>query len=259
MMKPTTVQERNLYATWRTWLVLAMLVLAMGCALPLLPDVLWQIFQEIDNQLLLACNYDGGFVIDQFWFAFSSFRTWIPLMIVLGLELFLACDGSWRKRLLFLVCLVLMLTLLDQLSSGVIKHFVARPRPSHDPAICGLLHYVNGYHGGRYGFVSGHATNIAGLATWLCLIFRRPLTRLAFGVFAVMLCYSRMYLGVHYPSDILCGALLGFTIAYLLFRLMRRWFTFSTDGRTPLLNTTMVITVIVIMAHSAFMMLGLGL
>ncbi|MGI6231740.1 MAG: phosphatase PAP2 family protein [Prevotella sp.] len=206
---------------------------------------------RIDRTLMLGLNNDEGQWMDQFWYAYSSFDAWTVAMAVIALTLWRKCKGCCRQRLLFLLTVVLLFVLLDQLSSGLIKPLAGRLRPSHDPVIAPLLHYVNGYHGGRYGFVSGHATNIAGLATWLCLLFRDRLSRTVFILFAAALCYSRIYLGVHYPGDILCGALLGFTLSYAIFRIVSRYFSFQTNRRPRLLLYTIGLTVVVLFVYSA--------
>ena len=85
-----------------------------------------------------------------------------------------------------------------------------------------MLHYVNDYHGGKFGFVSGHATNTVGIAVFLGLIFHSRLIRWSLFFFALFMCYSRIYLGVHYPGDIICGSLMGALGAWATVCLLRR-------------------------------------
>ena len=180
-----------------------------------------------DQQLMLWLNFKGSSLTDQFWFGYSRLLTWIPMMVVVVGSFLCRCKGCKRNKVAFLLCTVLLLVVLDQLSSSIIKPLVGRLRPSHDPAVCELLHYVGGYRGGRYGFVSGHAANIVGLATWLFLTFRNKITRIIILAFALLMCYSRIYLGVHYPGDVICGAALGATIAIFIARYQRRHFPLS--------------------------------
>ena len=115
-----------------------------------------------------------------------------------------------------------MVAVLDQISSSLIKPLVARLRPSHTPLVANMLHYVNDYHGGKFGFVSGHATNTVGIAVFLGLIYHSRLIRWSLFFFALFMCYSRIYLGVHYPGDIICGALMGALGAWATVCLLRR-------------------------------------
>lgn len=110
-----------------------------------------------------------------------------------------------------------MLTILlaDQVSSGLMKPYFERLRPCHNPELEGLL-YVYGRCGGLYGFVSSHAANTFGVATFLTLILRKKQKGIKWlFLYAVIVSYSRIYLGVHYPLDVLFGALVGVLSAYL--------------------------------------------
>lgn len=104
----------------------------------------------------------------------------------------------------------LTILLADQITSSIMKPYFARLRPSHDPALNGLLHLVNGYKGGLYGFASGHAANTFGIATFFWLLFRSRYNWIGLlFLWAVAVTYTRLYLGVHYPSDILVGGTIG--------------------------------------------------
>jgi len=184
-----------------------------------------------DKQTMLMLNFKGSAMTDQFWYGYSHMNAWTPLIVTAVASVVYFHPGTWKDKLLLLLSIAILITVLDQVSSSVIKPLTARLRPSHDPSICYLLHYVNDYHGGNFGFVSGHATNIVGITTVLCHIFRNRLTRFTLCLFAVMMCYSRIYLGVHFPGDILCGALLGFTIASLAMRWFgKRMRIYATDS-----------------------------
>ena len=116
----------------------------------------------------------------------------------------------------------LLIVVTDQFSSSFCKPFFHRFRPTHDPDIMYMVDMVNGYRGGWYGFFSSHASNTFGLALFLSLLFRNWRSTLVLLCWASLSSYSRIYLGVHYPGDILCGALLGAVGAWLTIRLLRR-------------------------------------
>lgn len=159
---------------------------------------------------------------DSFMWIYSNKFTWIPLAIVaLGVFIY---KVKWQHALLFVLCTALLFTLCDQLSAGVIKPIFERYRPTHHPDFENSVRVINNYRGGRFGFISAHAANGFGAAMFFSLIFKyRKLTILLFS-WALITCYSRIYLGVHFISDIVggivLGALLGFLI-YLLFQFCR--------------------------------------
>lgn len=173
-----------------------------------------------DRSLLTAINFDGSTGYDFFWAMYSDKWTWIPFMLVI--VYCLLRRGNWRHRLLMVGSVALLFVLSDFVVSSFIKNVVCRPRPSHDPAVMDLLSYVNGYRGGAYGFPSNHASNGFAAATFLALLLRNRWVTLSAFLWAVGSCYSRMYLGVHYPTDILCGAMLGIVFAIIIFFLYKK-------------------------------------
>lgn len=170
----------------------------------------------IDRQLMLILNYDGGVVQDWCWQTCSSRLIWVFPAMYFVYRLF-ARQRRWADAAVLLLGLVLTVTLCDQVSSGLIKPLVGRLRPSHAPALTGLLHLVDGYRGGLYGFVSSHAANAFGAVVYVALTLRRRRMTLAMVALALAVSYSRIYLGVHYPGDVLAGALLGAVIGALTY------------------------------------------
>ena len=175
---------------------------------------------DADRDLLTTINFDGPTGYDFFWAIYSDKWTWIPFILVI--VYCLLRPGNWKHRLLIIGSVALLFLLSDFVVSSFIKNVICRPRPSHDPAVMSLLSYVNDYRGGAYGFPSNHASNGFATATFLALLFRNRWVTLSAFLWAVGSCYSRMYLGVHYPTDILCGALLGTLFAFLVFILYKK-------------------------------------
>lgn len=146
---------------------------------------------------------------------------WIPLYASLAVVLFR--HFHWKIAAMFMVLAVVLLVINDQTCSSVIRNAVGRLRPSNpDNPISPLVHVVDDYRGGRYGFPSAHSTNSWGLAFFVAFTLRRRVLTLTMSCWAVLVCYSRMYLGVHYFGDLLVGMLLGglnAAVVYGLFRL----------------------------------------
>ena len=178
-------------------------------------------FIELDKSWLLAINGAHNAVMDQVMWYISQAWVWIPLYAVLiGL---LMWKFGWKRALVYTVALVAAVGLSDWVSSGLIKHWVCRPRPTHEPSLEGLVHIVNGYVGGKYGFVSSHAANTMSLAVLFGLIWNK-ISRQGWWlmVYVAVNCYSRMYLGVHYPGDILGGLVVGTIIALVVYGLLNQ-------------------------------------
>ena len=173
----------------------------------------------LDHELMLWLNYDGGTFQDAFWYTLSQIPSWIPLYITIIFVMLQPSDGQkqkrWMKFILLLLFTALVFAFTDQISAGIIKPLVQRPRPSHDGSIMDRLHFVNDYHGGAYGFVSSHAANCFGLAVWVSCLYKRRSLVTAMMLYAVLNCYSRIYLGVHFPGDIICGTVLGILCGWL--------------------------------------------
>jgi undecaprenyl-diphosphatase len=141
-------------------------------------------------------------------------------LLVLAL-LWILLHQNRRHALLMLVMLALAVLVADQVSSGLIKHLVERLRPTHDPSLESMVHVINGYRGGLYGFVSSHAANFSAIAMLVSLVMRHRLVTISMFGWALLQCYSRMYLGVHYPGDIIGGLAVGMLAGWLVWLLMR--------------------------------------
>lgn len=172
---------------------------------------------DIDAEALLAVNGMYSSFQDALWWMVSA--KWSSALLVLSL-LWILIHKNRRHALLVLAMIALAVLLADQVSSGLIKHLVERLRPTHDPSLENAVHIVNGYRGGMYGFVSSHAANFFAIATLVSFIMRHRLVVITLYGWGLAQCYSRMYLGVHYPGDILGGIIVGVLAGWLVWRLM---------------------------------------
>ena len=181
---------------------------------------------HIDQLWLLALNGAHAPWADTLFWWISKSYVWFPLYaLLIGL---LVKQFGWKLGLIYTALLIAAVGLSDYISSGIIKHLVCRPRPTHEPALEGLVHIVNGYTGGQYGFVSSHAANTMSLTVMFALIWKQINNHGWWLLTYVILnCYSRMYLGVHYPGDILGGMLVGAVVAIVVYviaqPLVERW------------------------------------
>lgn len=149
----------------------------------------------------------------------SRSKTWIWLYVLL-VALLVYRYHNWKAVLLMLVGFGIAVGLSDWTCSGILKPLVCRLRPTHEPAL-DPLYLVNNYIGGKYGFCSSHAANTLSCALLFSLLFRNKIATVCLMTWVAMNCYSRMYLGVHYPSDIIVGLLIGSLWAVLVYAGLR--------------------------------------
>ncbi len=186
---------------------------------------------HIDTEILLAINGWHAPWADTLMWIISAKTTWIPLYLLLIVLLVYRyrqpapTTVKWLQKVP--ACVVMILTIVaavglaDFIASGILKDWVARPRPSRVPELEGVLHLVNGYKSGRYGFVSSHAANTMACGLLFSLIWRKKITTISLMLWVAANCYSRMYLGVHYPLDILGGLIVGALVASGAYALLR--------------------------------------
>lgn len=153
----------------------------------------------------------------------SRTSVWFPFYVFVALFLFY--KTLKKEAALVLIFFIVMIVVCDQFSSGLVKPFFERPRPTHHPDFKDFVDMVNGHRGGGFSFISGHATNSFGFAVFLSLVFRNHWVTLVSLVWAMLISYSRIYLGVHFISDVVGGVLAGIliaTISYAVFASLRK-------------------------------------
>ncbi|MFR9166095.1 MAG: phosphatase PAP2 family protein [Dysgonomonas sp.] len=170
------------------------------------------------NTFLWLNNHHSDFW-DVFMMIYSGKLLWVPLCAVLLFVIFY--KSKWQNAVLFLLCFILLATLCDQISASLVKPFFSRLRPTHHPDFMYHVLIVDDYRGGRYGFISSHACNGFGVTTFIALVFKQRRLTVALIAWALLSCYSRIYLGVHFITDILGGIFLGTLIGFLIYLLFQ--------------------------------------
>ena len=186
---------------------------------------------SLDQQLLLSLNGSESLFFDGLVKTLTTAATWIPLYIAL-FYLVLKNNDRYQKVVLIVICAALCVFFAGSLDDMFIKPTVARWRPTHDPVIGLDVDSVNGYRGGRFGFFSAHASNTFSIATFFALLIRSRLLSVALILWSLVNCWTRLYLGVHFPGDILVGLLWGGIVGtamwYLYIRLSKPYTTDAT-------------------------------
>ncbi|MDR3329139.1 MAG: phosphatase PAP2 family protein [Prevotellaceae bacterium] len=174
-------------------------------------------FPAWDTDLLLFLNGMHSRFFDVVMWHATAAATWTPLFLLI--LFFVYRKLGWRNLLLVLAGFALCVLLADRISSGFVKPLFCRLRPSH--ALGEAVHVVREYRGGRYGFVSSHAANWFAIAVFALHVVRSKPFTIFILLCAAFVAYTRIYLGVHYPLDILCGGLLGAAIGWVVALLYR--------------------------------------
>ena len=172
---------------------------------------------EYERGAFLWLNGSHNTFWDNFMWLYTGQVVWIPVLLLLIFLLFYKKD--WKEGLLVVLSIVLVITLCDQLSSNICKPYFMRFRPTHHPNFREYVNTVNDYRGGKYGFISGHAANAFGFATFAFLLFHNRLFTISILAWSTLMVYTRIYLGVHFISDIIPGVFIGMLLGFSIYKL----------------------------------------
>lgn len=175
-------------------------------------------FPSFDTELLLLINQCNNALLDGMMLKFSNTWTWI--LMLLTTIFVIVKNRPWKEALLILLGIGMCILIADQISSTFIKPLVARLRPTHDPELMFIVRHIEGRHG-LYGFVSSHAANTFAVAMFLSMTLKHRIATLCLLAWATVVGFSRIYLGVHFPLDVICGGLLGILIGICVYYAVR--------------------------------------
>ena len=177
---------------------------------------------SLDTKLFLFLNgfHNPFFDTVMYWISHKFF--WVPFYAFLVFLLF-RFFGK-KQGIILTILIITTFALTNTLSVEAFKNVFERPRPCHNELIQASTHIVKDHCGGKWGFVSSHASNVFGLATLVFFFFKNRIKGIGWSIFlwASAISYSRIYLGVHYPLDIMCGGMLGVTLAFVVFQVAKK-------------------------------------
>ena len=186
------------------------------------------VIQGIDRLILLAFNGSENLFLDNFVVVLTSAYTWIPLYFSL-LYLVIKNNENWQKILLVIGAVAICLLLSNTINLGLVKPLVARLRPLEEPSLRGIISATNNYSASGYSFFSSHTSNAFVLAVFFSLLIRDKVFTTCMLIWCSVVSLTRIYLGVHYPSDVVVGIIFGSSIAVLVYFLYLRIYIRCSD------------------------------
>lgn len=174
--------------------------------------------EQVDVELFLFLNgkHNAFFDVLMDWVSWKF--TWIPFYLFLLILIWK--KNNWKSFLLIILFIAILIAICDQASTHLFKEVFERYRPCHNLEIGSMIH-LTGNCGGQYGFLSSHAANTFALASFIGLLFKKRKWLFGLLLWALLIAYSRVYLGVHYPADVVAGAMLGVVAGYSVFRVYK--------------------------------------
>lgn len=184
-------------------------------------DIIDQLIQ-LDVKLFIYLNGLGTEMWDGFWNFVTHRFTWFPVYFLL-LYLVYRLSG-WKGVLYYMIAISILILFVDQTTYYWFKAVFQRPRPSNPESGIADLIRITGSRGGRWGFISAHASNTFAIAVFLGYQFNKVFrfSALILTIWAIFISYSRIYVGVHYPADLICGALWGASVAFVFLWILNK-------------------------------------
>lgn len=182
-------------------------------------------------------------------------RVWIWIPIYIAIFYVIVREHNFRDFAIITGGLILCVFLADQIASGIVKPLVCRYRPTHEPAIMHLVDVVDGYRGGHYGFFSSHASNTFAIFIYLSMLFRHRTLGISLFLWALLNCWTRIYLGLHYVGDIIAGIFCGLLVGVCLVYAIRRFVVpanYSSTRLSVITNTFFITLVIITIPWTVF-------
>ena len=188
-----------------------------------------------ERDAFFALNGSDSAFLDRFMWLSTGKEVWLPLaVLIIGV---LVYKKNWRESLLIILAIALVVLLCDQFASHVCKPLFTRFRPTHHPDFMEQVKTVFNYRGGLYGFISSHAANAFGFATLMALIMKNRWFGWTLFLWATLTAYTRIYLGVHFISDVVPGMVVGTLFGYVVYRLYlfvrSKWLPVESFGAFP--------------------------
>lgn len=174
--------------------------------------------QDMDMQVLSLFNGSDNIMLDQMVQILTSGLTWIPLYVMLFFVV-IRNNETMGQIALVVGSAIFCVLFADGLVDGIIKQLAERWRPSNDPTFKYMVQVVDDIRLKGYSFCSAHAANTMSLAVFFSLLVRSKLLTITLVTWSLINCWTRLYLGVHYPSDILCGMMIGIIVGILVYLL----------------------------------------